>query len=236
MIWILWGMWPLASANFYNLIIEISTRQYRIVDNYKFPQILLDNIPVQFPAFDMETKSCPTIKETIKTLSHEIDRLSDAGANLFWMPCNTFHLYIWDLRRHLWERGKFIGMVEETARRAKEEGHTHIGILWTQTTIELWLYDREFDSTYTIHKLDNHGRNRTVQAIINVVWWSILKEDINFLKWAIQELKNQWATCVILWCTELPLLAEQISDPAIQTYNPMRILAEEILKNHFRYL
>jgi aspartate/glutamate racemase len=162
MIWILWGMWPLASATFYKIFIDVVTIKYWVIHNHEFPHMNIDNIPVKFPEFDIKTWTSPWIEESIFMIKDWIDRLSKIWTTIYWMPCNTFHLYTDELKKYIWNRGQFISMVDETVNQVKNDWYKNIWIIWTETTINLLLYEDKFDKSYSIYKLDDIWNKKIV--------------------------------------------------------------------------
>lgn len=232
MIWILWGMWPTASVNFYTIFIKIVTQKYHVQKNDDFPYMILNNIPVEFPRFDVSTGSSPWIEKSISKIKHAIDTLSQSGVSIYAMPCNTFHLYTDELRDHIGNRWKFISMIDAVIENIHNDGYKHIGILWTETTIQLWLYQNKLKN-HNIYILSRVWQKKTVEVIENVIAEKTTHEDVLFLQQSIEKLYQNWAECVILWCTELPIIAQQISDTPVPLYNPLEILAEKIAFQHF---
>ena len=91
-LWILWWMWPKATANFYMDIIGKYQKKAKKDLNTEFPNIIINSIHVQWLVnWDIDKKVSETLQQWIKSLER-------AGADFICIPCNSAHNYIFAMR------------------------------------------------------------------------------------------------------------------------------------------
>lgn len=225
-IWVLGWMGAFASSRFYQIILEKSSAVFWAIRNSDYPHLIIDNIPVKDLVWSIEDKD-----STIDFVALEAVKLSKMGCTYLCMPCNTMHLYESNITKDLSESTKFISMVDVVIEQLINDGHLNIGIIWTRTTLESWLYDRKIHSNVIINKPTKAEISILVNIIENVISGNITSSHKDDLIKICRSLQNKWSTAIILWCTELPIVLSQIMPellPEIQFYDPLDLLAQKI--------
>lgn len=217
---VLGGMGPQASVHFYDLLIRTSIKKYGVRKNADFPHILIDNIPVP----DL-VKSKEDEERTVAIVEEEAQRLKKAGADFLALPCNTMHLYVDRIQQAA--NLPFISMIEAVVGSVEADGRKKIGLLGSVTTMKSRLYSDLLERKGIKMILPDEETQEVIGSVIHAVIASEYGEAERYsLGEAIEQLASQGAEGVILGCTELPIVADEIQ---MQTpiYNSLQILAEE---------
>ena len=212
---ILGGMGPEASADVYLKIIQRSYR-YAAENMDAYPHILINNIPTP-NIFQRPSRS------TGNYLGEQARILEVAGAKAIGIACNSAHFFWPEMRAALSPDVWLVDMIDEVARKVKRDGFDQIGIL--SSSMSRALYERamaELSCKITALSL---GEQEAVDSIIA----SILAGDRTpELKAKLQGLADgqiaQGAHCVVLGCTDLPIILKQ-SDVTYPLYASNDVLA-----------
>ena len=76
-------------------------------------------------------------------IAKDIRGMEQLGCEYFAIPCNTCH-YFADRLQEL-TNGKFINMIEETARYASERGRKKVGVMATDGTVKGGMYKKALE-------------------------------------------------------------------------------------------
>ena len=76
-------------------------------------------------------------------IANDIRGMEQLGCEYFAIPCNTCHYFADRLQKLT--NGKFINMIEETARYAAERGRKKVGIMATDGTVQGGMYKKAMD-------------------------------------------------------------------------------------------
>ncbi len=151
-------------------------------------------------------------------------RLENMGAQLLIMPCNTAH-YFYD------QIGSFLDvpmlhMPGETARVLKEKGLSCAGVLATDGTKAVGIYDEALKKQWINAVYPSEENQKQVMRIIyervkagNLDLSGIPVQEI------LQDLWDQGAQAVILGCTELPIAFQQFQCNDWHLIDPTNVLA-----------
>ena len=179
-------------------------------------------------------------------ISNIVRQLSDQGASVIGMPCNTAHSskIIDEVYNSIPEGITFINMVSEVIKFIKGEypGIERVGILATTGTMKAGVYNKELidnDLKPIILSKENqkklidqaiYDKDFGIKSISNPVQ-DIAKRKIHL---AIESLIENKAEVVILGCTELPLAVNATSVKTIPLIDSTMILARSLLfkSNH----
>ncbi len=138
----------------------------------------------------------------IDTMITEAKRLSDAGASLIVLPCNTAHYFYDQLSSAI--NVPIINIIEETAKFCFDRGMKKIGILATEGTVSSDAYVK-YCRKYGIEVV---SPSQSGQAVINSIIYDNIKKnldpDMDSFFNVCDELKD--CDTLILGCTELSLL------------------------------
>jgi len=196
---ILGGMGPQASIRFYSMLIDIAIKQ-GAAHNADFPYILLANIPVPDLIGDQVDQDV-----AIDMVTHAARDLQRAGAELLVMPCNTMHLYADRFSQAA--QLPFISMIDAVIDEARVARYAKVGVIGTPTTLKTGLYDRALAHMH-ITVIKAHRSAETV--IQSVIADTVGPDDIVQINAICAELTDAGAEAIILGCTELPIIQQQI--------------------------
>jgi aspartate racemase len=211
------GMGPEATALFYMKLIK----QFTHTNGY--PPILMYSVPEPFEvanSFLQCNQDGYLLKELVL---YGIEMVHDR-VDFCVIPCNTAHIYINEIREA--SKVPIFSIVEETCRYLKRHKMKTVGILATTATIENQLYTRPLYENNIVPILPKACEQATIaEIIVRIVKGEVLETDKAILLSIIENLKNAGAECVILACTDLPILLSQ-SDTSFPLIDTMDLLAE----------
>jgi aspartate racemase len=213
---ILGGMGPEASANVY---LELIRRSYRYAaENMEgYPHILINNIPKPniFQRFDSETG---------RYLGEQAHILEAAGAKAIGVACNSAHYYWSFMRAAVSPEVWLVDMIDEVIQKVEDDGFDQVGILSSGMARTLYV------NAARRHCLEFTQLMDIEQTRIDQIISQILAgERTPALKSELQSIADdqiaRGARCVILGCTDLPLILGQ-DDLTYPLYASNDILAE----------
>jgi aspartate racemase len=219
-------MGPQASTEFYRLLIEGARHRYGARTNQEYPEILIDSVPV--PDFLAGTKHMET---AARILEDRVRRLTDFGASVITMACNTACLLTNRLQKHT--DVPIISVVEEVVRTVSKE-RKRVLLLASPTSLKLGLYQlalarygisyvvpcqREYQEIEMIIRgvIDGADQGALMRRLVKIARRYVEKGDIQG---------------IVLGCTELPLVFP--INYRLPVYSSLSILAEALLKMYYR--
>ena len=214
---ILGGMGPLATCDLFKKVVE-NTRAGCDNDHI---HIIIDNnssIP------DRTAAILRGGADPLPQMRESLQRLTEAGANVVIMGCNTAH-YFYDA---LGEGCKVerLNMLYETMAYLKAHGIKKAGLLASSGTVESGIYAKAAEK-YGIELLTPAGEAQ--EAVMGVIYdgvkAGVADYDTADFKAVVADLTAVGAETMILGCTELPLAMEmyRLDFPAA---DPTLILAK----------
>jgi aspartate racemase len=158
------------------------------------------------------------------------DRLAKAGADFLISPDNTIH-HAFDLvapRSPL----PWLHIVDEVAVVAKSRGYRKLGITGTRYTMEGTVYQQKLPAAgFEFVVPDEAARARIDEIIMDeLVNGVFAPESRSYLQQVIGRMSHQGCDAVVLGCTEIPLLIDDITSP-LPTLDSTRILARAALRH-----
>jgi aspartate racemase len=221
---ILGGMGPETTVDFFRRLVKICESKYNCKHDEDFPKIVIITAPIPLVVEKINDE-----KLLLQMLSEGIKNLIAAGSNFISIPCNTVHYYFDEMQK--FSSIPILNIVDETARRAKEQGYKKVGILATRTTIEKNLY-KKFLDRYGIETINPNDDEieKISEAIYNIEQGKLLETNLNKLKKVMKNLEERGAEAVILGCTELPILIKQ-EDCETKVLDTTQILAERTIEH-----
>ena len=165
---------------------------------------------------------------------------------LIGIPCNTFHSpkifypfsFIANDIYH--DRFKIFNMVDLTVNYIKKNCNGKIGLLSTLGTIESKLYYNKFkENDLELIYLDDIDNFSINDAIYNKDWGikSINNPTTNksndIILNSINKYKKNDINNIILGCTEIPLVTNNLKIKNVNLIDPIEILANELISNYF---
>jgi aspartate racemase len=213
---ILGGMGPEASADVY---LQIIHRSYRFaaenMDSY--PHIFINNIPKPniFQHFDPETG---------RYLGEQARILEVAGAKAIGVACNSAHYFWADMRAAVSQQVWLVDMIDEVAKKVAGDGFHQIGILSSSMSRPLYLQAAENHRLQVtlLPKPEQEKVDQIISQILAGERTPALKAELCRL--ADGQIARQ-AQCVILGCTDLPIILKQ-TDVSYPLFASNDILAE----------
>ena len=214
---ILGGMGPLATADLFQKIIDLTEAK----KDQDHARVLIDsntNIP------DRTAAILSGGEDPVPELTASAKLLEQAGAGLLIMPCNTAHYFYSRVSASV--SVPVISIIEETAKRVKAEGYEAALILATDGTIRSGVYETVFDR-YGIRSV--YPDANTQKGVMDLIYKGVkagitdldspandpelcrlLRADTDAVNRTIEENCGDPALkCIpILACTELPLAAK----------------------------
>jgi aspartate racemase len=160
-----------------------------------------------------------------KYLSQGVQQVADAGADFYICPDNTAHIVLEQIAAGLPIPGLHIAEVvchELTSRGCKRVGL--LGTRWTMTgpVYETALRKRGLEKLVP----DEPTREQLNAAIFDELCLGIFNASTTDLfLGAIEDLKSRGAECVILGCTEIPLIVTDENSP-LPAFDSTRLLAK----------
>lgn len=196
---ILGGMGPDASIYFYKILIEKARRDFSVVKNEDYPDIILHSIPVPDFIIDQNRvdEALTLLKESTKHIAPFCSVLSIA--------CNTAHLLLDELQSIT--DTPFISMIDEVVKSVYQAGYKRVGLLATPTTFRSRLYQNAFDRLNGAKvfvpipsEIEELG-----SIVMATVGGDFSKTSVR-VKAIADNLVTQGVEVIILGCTELPLV------------------------------
>ena len=160
-----------------------------------------------------------------RTLGEMALRLKAAGAEVLAMPCNTAHAHAATIRA---AGLPFVDMVAETAKAAKANGATRIGVLATPGGEALYAVALAAESVEMV-RLSDADRARFMAVVAGVKAGDVGPEQRAAMRDLAAALVAAGAEGVIGGCTEVPLLLEA-ADVAVPLTDSAEVLARVCVK------
>jgi aspartate racemase len=186
------------------------------------PGIVLSAVPMGLSLPGWEANDHAAIA---KFLSEGVQQVADAGADFYVCPDNTAHIVLEQVAAGLPLPGLHIAEVvchEITMRGWRQVGL--LGTRWTMTgpVYEAALKQRGFEMLIP----DEPTMERLNAAIFDELCLGIFNAGTTDLfLGAIDDLKSRGAECVILGCTEIPLIVTEANSP-LPPFDSTRLLAK----------
>ena len=137
-------------------------------------------------------------------IANDIRGMEQLGCEYFAIPCNTCH-YFADRLQEL-TNGKFINMIEETARYAAVRGRKKVGVMATDGTVQGGMYKKAMEAQGIEVVYPSRERQEDVMSLIYEQIKRGEKGDRHQFMNVVHELRAQGCDAVILACTELSVL------------------------------
>ncbi len=185
------------------------------------PNIVLSAIPMGLSMPGWESDNHLEVGEY---LAKGVQMVADAGAEFYICPDNTAHIVLEQIADDLPLPGLHIASV--VTREALTNGWENVGLLGTRWTMTGPVYGRMLEQ-HGLNRLipDEDMRERLNKAIFDELCQGIFSEQTTslFLE-AITDLQARGAECVVLGCTEIPLIINQKNSP-LPILDSTRLLA-----------
>ena len=157
------------------------------------------------------------------------DKLAKAGADFLICPDNTIH-HAFDLvapRSPL----PWLHIVDEVAAEAKARGFRKLAITGTKYTMEGTVYQKKLPAAGFEYVVPDAAERARIDEIIfdELVNGIFTAESRTYFQQVIGRMSHEGCDAVVLGCTEIPLLIDDITSP-LPTLDSTRILARAALR------
>lgn len=222
-------MGPLASANLYHKIVKIAQDEYHAEQDTDFPPMIIYNLPLF--GFDETGFTNPALVKG--QLIAGVKKLETAGSDFIIVACNTVHYFYQDMQDAV--KIPIISIIEETAKATDKKGLKVIGLLSSESTNKLGIYQKALhDYGITTLSVTDQQQKLLNEVIFHVMSGKQDENDRKCLKVVIDDLYKQGAQGVILGCTELPLAICQ-NDVDISLIDSTNVIAKCALQYALHY-
>ena len=190
------------------------------------PEIVLSAVPMglSMPGWEADDHDA-----VARHLVRGIRSVADAGADFFICPDNTAHIVLEKYAHEFPIPGLHIAHVvcHEIAR----QGWTRIGLLGTKWTMTGPVYERALAERGMERLIpDEATRSRLNAAIFEeLCQGKFVDKTVHLFQRAIDSLRTQGAQCVILGCTEIPLIINN-DNATLPVLDSTRLLARHAVE------
>lgn len=194
----------------------------RLLGPHMHPTIVMSAVPM---ALSMPGWEANDFDEVGRFLRRGVELVADAGADFYICPDNTAHLVLERIADSLPLPGLHIAHVVCT--EIVRNGWKRVGLLGTKWTMTGTVYADALASR-KLERLvpDETTRTRINSAIFDELCQGVFrKETTSLFVDAIHQLKAQGAECVILGCTEIPIIVTPENSP-LPALDSTRLLAK----------
>lgn len=186
------------------------------------PNIVMSAVPMalSLPGWDANDYSAVG-----KFLTQGVQMVADAGADFYVCPDNTAHIVLERIAGDLPIPGLHIADV--VCHELTKNGSTRVGLLGTRWTMTGPVYE----SALKKRGLERLVPDEATMKLINAAIFDELCLGIfnarttDMFLGAIEDLKSRGAECVVLGCTEIPLIVTE-ENSSLPTIDSTRLLAK----------
>jgi aspartate racemase len=200
---------------------EIAAYSQKLMGEYMHPQMTLSSIALGewMPAFNRGD-----YEGVAEFMLRETDIVANAGAELAICPDNSAHLAF----NHIAARSPipWLHIAEEVAKAAVRRGYRHAALLGTRFTMSGPLYPEMFEKHAVKISVPAAADQKIVDDIIFQELVNGIFSEASRLRYneVIDRMRTRGCDCVILGCTEIPLLVRP-DDCPLPALDSTRLLA-----------
>ena len=200
---VLGGMGPLATADFFTKIVNLtkadadSDHIHNLIDNY--PQIK-----------DRTAHIVNGAESPLPQMTAAVKRLMDNGADLIAMPCNTAHYFAPAIEEAT--GCQFVHILKVNAKAGKERfgADKKVGILATTGVVKSGIYVKAFADEGIESILPLPDEQEKILGYIYDVKGGKYPENPKDFTDILDSMMARGADYFVLGCTELPLIADHL--------------------------
>ncbi|MEL7564433.1 MAG: amino acid racemase [Dehalobacterium sp.] len=218
---IIGGMGPSATVDLMTKIIRATPAK----KDQEHIRMLVDNNPHIPPRVEaiMEHGESPG-----PVMAEMASNLEKWGADFIVIACSTAHFYLQDVLNSV--KIPVLNMIEETIEVLKKDGVKNTVLLATIATLKTKLYEKVLNKAGINLLLPEKHYQEKVLQIIKEVKTGHFTEARAFGEEILKHSLEQGAEAIILGCTELPVIFDEIKDSPLKLYDPTEIMAQVIVK------
>lgn len=224
---ILGGMGPEATIDLFARIVKHTHAK----TDEEHLRIIIDNNPKMPSRQDAILKGgespVPAMRETARNLER-------AGADFIIIGANTAHYFYDDIKDAV--RIPFLHIIEEAAKETIKTvpGVRKVGVLATTAAMQTGLYQKSFEK-YGIEVLDvpESVQDQVQKSIFSFKYDGKTPEILDLISGAIRHMISHGAETLIMGCTEIPIILDnmEFSAPLIDPNEVIAAAAVEYAKN-----
>lgn len=198
----------------------------RLLGPHMHPNIVLSAIPMglSMPAWESDN-----YQEIAEHLSNGVNEVTKSGAEFFICPDNTGHIVLEKIIHTLPIPGLHIADV--VCQEILDNNWGKVALLGTKWTMTGMVYSNAFMKNGLERFIpDEPDRTKINNAIFEELCQGVFESDTidHFIR-TIESLKNMGAECVVLGCTEIPLIIDSENSP-LPILDSTRLLAEKAVQ------
>jgi len=217
---VLGGMGPEASSMLYARMIKYTQREYGAEQDTDYPPMFIYSLPL------IGFNETGIVDEEL-VLSQLIDgvvKLETSGADLIIIACNTVHLFYDEMQEAV--DVPIFNIIEKTKNRVADLGYQKVGLMASESTSNLNLYQQEFaGSGITVISPCATQQEKLNRVIKNVMGGNQGADDRSVLMDIAKNYHSRGAEAVVMGCTEIPLAINQ-SDTRIKLFDTIEIIIQ----------
>jgi aspartate racemase len=160
----------------------------------------------------------------VTVMISDIHRLTSIGAEIIAIPCNTAHSFYAEMQQA--SSVPILNMIEETVKRASEEGVKRLGILATTGTVTAGVYQDACEKAGIVPVIPDGPTQEKVMSIIYDYVKANKPADRKLWNEIEFHMIGQQCDQVILGCTELSIVREELNLQDLYL-DSLLVLAEE---------
>jgi len=193
-----------------------------ILGPHMHPNIVVSAVPMGLSMQGWEADDHASVGSH---LSQGVDQVAAAGADFFICPDNTAHIVLEKIIAELPIPGLHIADV--VCREIVENRWNRVGLLGTKWTMTGSVYADAFTKRGLERLVPSEStRGRLNAAIFEELCQGVFHEStIDLFRRAIDDLRADGAECVILGCTEIPLIISE-DNASLPVLDSTRLLAQ----------
>lgn len=212
---IIGGAGPLAGAALLERVFTLSSSLYGCYRDADYPKIFF----ISFPFSEMLSQEID-IKKIKRELKDCLKQLRDNGAVVLAIACNTLHAFLEDDE----DLTNLIHLPKILATEVSQVDTPLV--LCTSTAVRFGIHKQFFSCEYPSSIVQE-----AIDRIINQILKGINKDIV--VRELLEIIKKQRENTIILGCTELSLLSNQLGLINKRIIDPFEIVAQKILKRSF---
>lgn len=213
-------MGPEGTADLYMKIIKYYQNNFCAKYDKDFPEIFIDSVPIPDVVESLDNE-----KITFNMLATAAIKLQNAGCNFIVIACNTVQFLLKSIQCEI--KIPILGIAFVTAQYLMNKNVSKVGILATSTTIIKEVYDQELKQKgITLIKPNNEEQSMLTNVIMNQLAGKTSQLDKEKLTKIVINMKERGAEAVLIACTDLPMVTNQI-DADIKLIDCTQIYADE---------
>ncbi|QTD38075.1 amino acid racemase [Polaribacter batillariae] len=198
----------------------------KLMGQHMHPNIILSAIPMGLSMKGWESGNHDEVAKHLKAGIHQI---SKSGADFFICPDNTAHIVLENIIEEVPIPGLHIANV--VCEEIKKNNWKKVGLLGTKWTMDGKVYPNILNANnLSVLTPIEAVKKKINDAIFDELCQGVFKRETTelFIK-AINGLKQDGAECVVLGCTEIPLIINSNNSP-LPILDSTRLLSKYAVK------